>query len=109
MKTQKEIQPCIHGDLGDCLDCNKPQHTPTPWKYENHEIWGKNQNIAEIHNSKSIFADGEPEANAEFIVRAVNSHEDLVFGIKNAIVMLDETAPMVAIELRKVLAKAEGK
>lgn len=45
-------------------------HTPGPWKYEYHEIWGNHKNIAEIHETRSIFLDGEPEANARLIASA---------------------------------------
>jgi hypothetical protein len=65
------------------------------------------------------FADERPERdeNAEYIVRAVNSHADLVAACKLALVKLRETSQYVdghqwavhlAVRLRAAIAKTEG-
>lgn len=55
-----------------------PKHTPTPWKYDKN---GPGNNIRDnedciIAHANSYYK--EYRANACFIVRAVNSHDDLV-------------------------------
>jgi len=67
-------------------------HTPTPWTVFRH---GKKYGIEAVHQSIVVFGgDCEPDmgvqgatveeahANAEFIVRAVNSHENLIAALK---------------------------
>lgn len=86
------------------------QHTPTPWKTGDLYIWG---------------ADGEPldlaarprperKANAEFIIRACNSHDELVAALGSAQSWLAgymaQTPDLIDVR-RKVeaaLAKATG-
>ena len=59
-----------------------PQHTPTPWHV--HEIRScpirihnaKDQLVTQVHNAAKRES-GEMEANAAFIVEAVNAHEGL--------------------------------
>lgn len=113
---KKTFNPARKADCGcekDVFACGPhalPQHTPTPWTYENHEIWGASKNIAEIHESKSIFSAGEAQANAAFIVRAVNSHEDLLKAAKMALsCMSPDDNDITAQSLRNAIAKAEGK
>ena len=74
----------------------KPQHTPTPWNYDS--TWAlimgpKGEEIGAIHAGST--KDGarvrtlEAKANAEFIVRAVNAHDDLVALLKELHGVLD--------------------
>ena len=70
----------------------KTQHTPTPWKKsdrvpERHaiRIVGNGRLTAEARAAGGPWIDAE--ANADYIVRAVNSHEELVTIIKDFIKM----------------------
>ena len=58
------------------------QHTPTPWSYDGRDIWATNSgnavNVARLLTPKLA------EANAAFIVKAVNSHAALVEALKAA-------------------------
>jgi hypothetical protein len=68
-----------------------PKHTPTPWTYERNGrdvYFGKKPEAPEGYTAYLIGSscvgklanrkDANAEANAEFIVRAVNAHEDLL-------------------------------
>lgn len=96
MKTRKAIVcDSIYICEGKCK-FHAPQHTPTPWKLEgNLEISGPPE--ADIYDYRFIAladsqfdqkADKTPEqeqtdrANAAFIVRAVNAHEELLEALK---------------------------
>jgi hypothetical protein len=93
-------------------------HTPTPWQVEG-SIYehmaagirgGSNRAIAQVWKGP------RGHANAEFIVRACNAHDDLVAALK-AIVDHNEASYSSEFELfathvreaKKALAKAEGK
>lgn len=62
----------------------KTQHTPTPWSFVDTNMQTKDG--VEVH--RWFNAGGLPlpltDANAAFIVRAVNSHEDMLDVIKRA-------------------------
>jgi hypothetical protein len=62
-------------------------HTPTPWKAERWLIMDmSNRRIAEA----SIGITGEIDlANAAFIVRACNSHDELIEVLKDAILEIE--------------------
>lgn len=99
----------------------KTQHTPTPWivskrnagaiplHFQPPEVLGRNGDMCvatQLGNGK------EAEANAEFIVRAVNSHDALVAAletllqkcrVRNGQLELDQARAALA------LAKGEGK
>jgi len=89
---------------------NAVSHTPTPWKVTTtNEVWmssvcgSDGDEIAQCFKFKN-----ESEANAAFIVRAVNSHEELLEAAKSLIkygVVGDEYKEQV----RQAIAKAEGK
>ena len=107
------------------------KHTPTPWEIkitqEGFEIVGS----ANKANYKSVIAwiklggatwkdtwNKEQEANAEFIVRACNSHEELLEACKEALPLCNEIirddpyanmAKKIATKLENVIAKAKGK
>ncbi len=62
----------------------KPQHTPTPWQIEYQKIVDSQPSSG--YNFNKIIAhpghQDDWEANAKFIVRAVNSHEVLLNALK---------------------------
>lgn len=81
---------------------NAPAHTPTPWKTTMVCVSGRGKNstfrpwiitpdgdrgICEVfvsgNDGRNITA--EDRANAAFIVRAVNTHEDLLAGLKEMV------------------------
>lgn len=60
-----------------------PQHTPLPWKSHGTTIKyqmdsGLTENLATVHGGKF----GEPHPNTEFIVRACNSHYELLEALR---------------------------
>lgn len=107
----------------------KPQtevkHTPTPWKVT-HQIAtdGTNDIVADgkfiAHLGGNLNGDSEHEANAEFIVLAVNSHEALLKALKSALTMirsisrdteygaLKENTAWKAKQLETIIAQVEG-
>jgi hypothetical protein len=52
------------------------EHTPTPWKVDGASVRGA--------SGEWLFDEWFVPANAEFIVRAVNAHDDLVAALKEA-------------------------
>lgn len=87
------------------------QHTPTPW-----EVSGEENGIITIRGDIErgrlfAVADTVKWTDAEFIVRAVNAHDDLVAAGEAALRLLyKEYANSVeASNLFKALNKAEGK
>lgn len=109
-------EPCIicgaygEHDKGCCAD--KPQHTPTPfWIDEDNFIAsGSGDNyrtIAEVIHAES---DVDPKANAAFIVKAVNSHDELVTACNKALIKMNVYLPdhyeMIRI-LQEALKNAE--
>lgn len=66
------------------------EHTKTPWTVK------KNQDIEGyyIENNDRAIADldfGDDQANAQFIVRAVNSHDELMHCLMNAFLYINST------------------
>lgn len=100
MKTKRERPPCLCGSYdhknGSCL--NEPEHTPTPWKFTHHMDIGGDQ-MARIDDKNGIFLAGVSDmnladhslrdANAAFIVRAVNSHEDCIEALSAMLSLID--------------------
>lgn len=104
----------------------EPKHTPTPWRHNALIIWGPNDEIvADVQHLGETLKFKNPNvcpANAEFIVRAVNAHEELLDACK---VMLGhycvtgndafdraEKDPIIharAERMRAAIAKAEGR
>lgn len=79
MKTQNEICNCqMVTATGRGHECGKsfPQHTPTPWKWANGQLVSMEGEIIAEKND-----DGSPDA--AYIVRAVNSHEELLSLMKD--------------------------
>jgi hypothetical protein len=77
------------------MKATTPKHTPTPWKTRANKIPGYRFTIGAPHRSSGnmggnheipvadIRVTGNEEANAEFIVRAVNAHEELLAAAKS--------------------------
>lgn len=121
--------------IEDCLDANddtsglkgkcicKPAHTPTPWRIRKgswecesgYQIASK----ADEDGFGNVIGYSRMETNAAFIVRAVNSHEELIEAAQNALNVLAGLAvghlnsikpdSRAILMLREVLAKTEGK
>ncbi len=95
-------------------------HTPTPWKVAMPLGEGDIQILSVKVNAYGNFINAvvpfrvfsnEDVANAEFIVRAVNSHEELLSAMKLAthhLYATDENAKAINI-LLEAIAKAEGR
>ena len=98
------------------------KHTPLPWKTkyvqvaDKWEILGANKNGTEKWIGVMIWG-SEPEdiANNEFIIRACNSHYELLEACKRTVEMFDKNStamnelPYTYTRLKQVIAKAEGK
>jgi len=105
------------------------KHTPTPWvksivqfdKSEWAKLWNKNQIcIAKGIDITAIVygPDDQEEANAAFIVRAINSHEELLQALKDLAREIDLRKLNIRKDFSlmsahafalKAIAKAEGK
>lgn len=91
-ELKEEATHTPHTD--DCLDafkgkCTCSKHSPTPWKRCAYAIWSNKIVVADCVRDKAIGVphvrtEAECIANAELIVRAVNSHETLVKAVKHA-------------------------
>lgn len=84
----------------------KPQHTPTPWKHEGCEITSENGEL------KIYDEGGHTEADAAYIVRCVNMHEELVDALRKAELQLDRDWGIgkspISKMVREAIAKAEA-
>src|SRR5882757_8376278 len=90
-------------------------HTPTPWTARDAEIYDFNGDPLRIDNAwiEDSFNNGdgfaeEGKANAEFIVRAVNSHEMLLEAAKLALVAIRYNSPREPEYLIRAITQAEG-
>lgn len=86
-------------------------HTPTPWKLDDTRpmvyVMGADGETIASFDRRSI-----EEANAAFIVRAVNAHEELLFACKeaaDAIYGWDEPDNPILPLLKKAIDNVEGK
>lgn len=115
MKTRKEMNKKAEGLLKELQHTKRSdgvsgEHTPTPWYLQRYpdeksvEIKA-NRGYALIANV--YWNEGEVEANAAFIVRAVNSHEELLTLLK---LMLEENQETgYKYQALKAMARAGGK
>lgn len=108
---------------------SKAQHTPTPWNLNDHQGYPVNSKeyirdsnglcIATVHEMADGIRNAELRAesagNAAFIVRAVNSHEDMLEVLK-IVALFDPSNPNILIQMcavrdeaKRAIAKAEGK
>lgn len=62
---------------------NKTQHPPTPWSASNNEIRSLNSVLLATMQKHLLINGINQEANAEFIVKACNSHEALVEALED--------------------------
>ena len=85
-------------------------HTPTPWIFKegyhnNSMIYSENAELI------SVFQD-DNKANAQFIVKACNAHEELVKALKKALDIIENEYPECQQHefdcLRQALKKAEA-
>lgn len=87
VKARKQAIRAKHTSEGQA---NVSEPTPTPWKVEGRALFPENPlygKIADVYE----YVSGEENAvaNANFIVRAVNSHEALLEAAKDALCELD--------------------
>lgn len=82
-----------------------PKHTPTPWNTPAVTINDASKKIIAICTDRS---NEENKANAAFIVRAVNSHDELLSALQQ-IGYKALTLPEIVQMARDVLAKVEAK
>lgn len=94
-------------------------HTPIPWTTEEYQgepkrivVGPNNEMIADCYadSSDDINLPENYKANADFIVRAVNSHEELLAALKLARAEIFEFNPDNSfVYYDSILAKAEAK
>lgn len=116
MKTRKEPK---WGKYEGAYDDPKPQHTnevshtPTPWKIE----WNIDPINAGEHSTGEvqIWADVS-EADAAFIVRAVNAHQEMKLTLESVLANIQENKEAfggsrysIISMIKKAIAKAEGR
>lgn len=107
----------------------KPQHAPPPWtlaeKIEGQQlkIYGpsKHEEVIDamsmasgVNHSLELIArvrafDEEQKANASFIVRAVNAHEELLQALKDMVDLYEGHVSMLMQRAKQAIAKAEGR
>lgn len=106
-------------------DYKEPQHTPTPWHFEKGRFNSddlSDSHIGSIVSEKDFIlaaingdagSSEEVEANAAFIVRAVNAHEELLEAAKIGLrYMKPEEKVIYGVDkkiVERAIAKAEGK
>lgn len=102
----------------------KTQHTPTPWAM--HPIYTKgiltHWGINGVTNTETMFTSGRivdvprnapnhdgptQEANAEFIIRAVNAHNELLQACKFALGQLEGCKPLSGVHAGSLKADIE--
>lgn len=94
------------------------KHTPTPWIAEGRAIDSETFEIATLTRNamdmdENIITAGELEANAAFIVRACNTHGELLEVVKEAARYFDRYLSTNRVhplrnKLVEAIAKAEG-
>ena len=80
---------------------NKSEHTPLPWKLKNCKIYdGLDDEII----------DTEFSSDAEFVVRAVNSHYEMLNALKHVykVFKMDEVDSSISMQVGIAISKAEG-
>jgi hypothetical protein len=108
-----ESQPTIDPETGKCQNgCGaKTQHTPTPWEVDREA--GDDSHVMIDSQSDVYIGEIFIEANAAFIVRAVNAHEELLHVIKGMVHHLEGGAPGLREHFiqvgKEAVAKAGGR
>ena len=88
---------------GPNCDC-RPTHTPTPWGLDETR---KDGTTSIISRFTTVIVDVFPN-DATFIVRAVNSHEELIGMLKAALNNLDDqSGGYLTRDIEQAVAKAE--
>ena len=131
--TTKPADCAPSADARQCFDLTSaeinvtPKHTPTPWVARGLAIYQRekwsdgtdtgSRYIAQVQSasSDSLDEDGTDASNAEFIVRAVNSHDALVAALRSVLDTFDrQNVPLPAYlrrdeaQARAAIALAEG-
>ena len=105
---------------------SKPSHTPTPWRIYKEPMNPNPRLMAEASTLVAVISQGkafakETEANAAYIVKAVNAHEEMVKALKDVLFVLkgqaergnflDSSERDISLEgvVEQAIAKAEGK
>lgn len=115
MKTRKIDHKCTYnGSIFDCPVCIdqalEAEHTPTPWKAWSETTGGYGMYIRSANGD--IVARGLIREDAAFIVRAVNSHEELkqkLYEAYHTFLNREKSEQWWFKEVEALLAKAEGK
>lgn len=80
MQTRKGMEFTDLMGVTDSVVSSEPRHTPTPWVLEGNSINGKDfEGCIAMASGKSAH---QNLINAAYIVRAVNSHEELLRAAK---------------------------
>lgn len=93
------------------------KHTPTPWSIntvDDYASYGKPTHMEIIHDGKYNKCFVFDKEDAEFIVRAVNSHEELLEAAKDMMKVIEELKgqagiPKQYMKLFNAIQKAESK
>ncbi len=94
----------------------KIEHTPTPWKYGekpaiDYMVGANRESVGYLEAPKgSDSLTAQAKANKDFILRAVNAHEELVKALRSVIqeASTDALSQETWDEIRNALTKAEG-
>ena len=96
------------------------KHTPIPWTAKGYDVRAGGRMVAYTgphHTPDDQYPKGcklEDEANAEFIVKAVNCHDELVEALESLLGYEDDPPPpgtygyVIYANARAALAKAKG-
>lgn len=109
MKTRKECKSEGFCETHDGVH-PKPQHTPTPWHVA--ATWSQTDIVDDAQKGKgawALVAKAFKPGDAAFIVRAVNSHEELKESLRLAANVLKDDCPEMAKRFFEAIAKAEGR
>jgi len=95
----------------------EPKHTPTPWKVMNgtmsllgdsvRPIQGADNLVLGFVSDKNLKDLSEREANAAYIVLAVNAHSELIALLKRAAVVLE--GQPISKDIKDALSKVEDR
>ena len=122
--TRRDSGPLSDRQPAAATDARGSAHTPGPWLLSgNNRTVGFYRTLRDRESGTEIpqfcavanvfERTGDTEANAAFIVRACNSHDDLVAAARSAELILDvlddRLGDAALSRLRAAIAKAEGR
>jgi hypothetical protein len=94
------------------------KHTPLPWHFQDEYIRADSENmddsgniVADVYVKPSSTHDDIMQANAAFIVRACNSHYEMLAALKGMLSIADRYTGVCLKEIdnaRAAIAKAKG-